>query len=44
MLGIVEAPVQNRGRHGKTRLISLDKHIDKIENGLLDDPVFISLK
>jgi cell division control protein 6 len=44
MLGIIEAPVQSRGRHGKTRLISLDKHIDKIENGLLDDPVFISLK
>ncbi len=44
MLGIIEASVKNRGRHGKTRLISLGKHIDKIEDRLLDDPVFISLK
>lgn len=44
MLGIIEAPVQNRGRHGKTRLISLEKHIEKIENSLLDDPIFVCLK
>jgi cell division control protein 6 len=44
MLGIIEAPVQNRGRYGKTRLILIDKYIGKIENALFTEPGFVCLQ
>jgi len=38
MIGLVNAPVQHRGRFGKTRLISLCNDDKLIENVLFEDP------
>lgn len=37
MKGIISAPVRSRGRYGKTRLVSMRKNPQKIENTLYSD-------
>lgn len=37
-LGFINAPIVNRGRHGKTRLISFFNNVDHIEKILCSDP------
>lgn len=41
MIGFVDAPIQNRGRRGRTRQITLQVDVKQIESTLHADPMFL---